>query len=264
MATAAGITQAPLPEYDASGNVLTSPAPAAPAPAQKAAQPEYDASGNIIAPSAPSASAPAVPAEKSNKVVQVRYQVPDSFAQFGGKSHREQGVQEFTKGSTDEQQFLSRFPTAKAISSYERDLLPGEKVDTESPEARSERETHQAKVATAAAVGGTALAGTAGIAAGLAAPGTMGGVVTEINEGFMKDVSEHMLREVERLGAEKEAELSARIAQYASKPGVLLKFAGGALTEKLILSDMLTHGKVHEGLMQLFGLMPAKESKNGK
>jgi hypothetical protein len=71
--------------------------------------------------------------EPAPTLTQVRYQAPG------------QGIQEYTKGSTDEQQFLQRFPGAKAVSSYQRSPQPGETVSTEPPEARSARETAEAK-----------------------------------------------------------------------------------------------------------------------
>lgn len=106
---------------------------------------------------------------KPTSATQVRYQVPG------------QGIQEYTKGSTDEQQFLQRFPGAQAVSSYERKLQPGETINTESPETRSARETAQAKpaiglsVATGLAPLGGPIAAAAGIPA-VAAPLVEGGL----------------------------------------------------------------------------------------
>jgi len=93
-------------------------------------------------PSAPyqAASTPAIPAfnpsapYQTAPVTQIRYTAPG------------QGVQEFVKGSTDEQQFLQRFPGAKAIpGSYQRPLQPNEQVDTETPATRTARQTKQGK-----------------------------------------------------------------------------------------------------------------------
>jgi hypothetical protein len=65
---------------------------------------------------------------------QIRYSVPG------------QGIQEFTKGSTDEQQFLQRFPTATALpNTYKRKLQTGETIDTEAPQVRTARETADAR-----------------------------------------------------------------------------------------------------------------------
>lgn len=72
-------------------------------------------------------------ASEPTTATQIRYQVPG------------QGIQEYTKGSTDEQQFLQRFPGAKAVGSYERKLQPGETIPTGTPEARSAQETAEAK-----------------------------------------------------------------------------------------------------------------------
>jgi hypothetical protein len=53
-----------------------------------------------------------------------------------------QGIQEFAAGSTNEQQFLQRFPQAKLIKSYRSPMdFP---VNTESPETRTARESKEA------------------------------------------------------------------------------------------------------------------------
>lgn len=97
----------------------------------------------------------------TSKVTQVRYQAPG------------QGTQEFTKGSTDEQQFLQRFPQAKAVSSYQRNLLPGETVSTEAPEVRSARETAEAKPVLGAAMAAPLAIGAAPIAGAMGATGLL-------------------------------------------------------------------------------------------
>lgn len=104
---------------------------------------------------------------KPTSATQIRYQVPG------------QGVQEYTKGSTDEQQFLQRFPGAKAVSSYQRQLQPGETISTESPETRSARETAQAKPA----IGMSVATGLAPLGAPLAAAMGVPAVAAPLVEG---------------------------------------------------------------------------------
>lgn len=112
--------------------------------------------------------------ESAPTSTQVRYQVP------------EQGIQEYTKGSTDEQQFLQRFPGAKAVSSYQRNLQPGETVNTEAPEARSARETAEAKQS----LGPAAAVGLAPLGAPIATALGVGAVATPLIEGAVAGLGE--------------------------------------------------------------------------
>lgn len=131
-----------------------------------------DDNGNPIAASAPAASSAPIYLDENTgepaasnapaRATQIRYSAPG------------QGVQEYTKGSTDEQQFLRRFPNAKAVSSYERTLMPHETVNTENPDVRSARETSEAKkslgaaAAVVPAVAAAPIVGAMGAGAGLA------------------------------------------------------------------------------------------------
>ncbi len=112
--------------------------------------------------------------EPAPTLTQVRYQVPG------------QGIQEYTKGSTDEQQFLQRFPGAKAVSSYQRSPQPGETVSTEAPDVRSARETSEAKrsLGPAVAAGLAPLASAAGpvLGVGAAAMPLVEGAVAGLGE----------------------------------------------------------------------------------
>jgi hypothetical protein len=107
-------------------------------------------------------------------LTQVRYQVPG------------QGVQEYTKGSTDEQQFLQRFPGAKAVSSYQRTPQSGEAVSTESPETRSTRETAEAKQSLGPAVA----AGLAPLASAAAPVLGVGAAAMPLVEGAVAGLGE--------------------------------------------------------------------------
>jgi hypothetical protein len=92
-----------------------------------------------------------------------------------------QGVQDFPAGSTDEQQFLQRFPQAKLVKSYQSPAaFP---VSTETPEARTARETQAAKKgmvqagAISAALGLSLLPETWPLAAKVGAAAGVGGLV---------------------------------------------------------------------------------------
>jgi hypothetical protein len=131
-------TSAPSNDIDLSAGLV--PQQSAPASTASASGSDIDLSAGLV------------PASQ-NTAQQVRYVAPG------------QGIQEFTKGSTDEQQFLQKFPTAKVIpgktGTYQRALQPGETVDTEAPAVRAARETKQGKKAigqsmkTAAVIGGS-------------------------------------------------------------------------------------------------------------
>ena len=115
--------------------------PAAPPQTIQFDQPAYDPNAS---PHAGTYDSPDMFAKAPSAVGQVRYQVPG------------QGIQEFVKGSTDEQEFLRRFPNAKQISGFTRSNLPNETIDTETLQARTARQTEQAKrmlVTTGAAAG---------------------------------------------------------------------------------------------------------------
>lgn len=101
----------------------------------------------------------------------------------------------------------------------------------------------------------------AGGAAGIVGAGELGGAafapaVTEntVGTGILDEFGKEIVRQVTKIGPSKAAQLASRIAQYAARPGHLVKFPGGALAEKLIVGDLLRRTKLFEGLLGHFGL----------
>jgi hypothetical protein len=142
-------------------------------------------------------------------LTQVRYQVPG------------QGIQEYTKGSTDEQQFLQRFPGAKAVSSYQRSPQPGETVSTEAPEVRSVRETAEAK----RSLGPAAAAGIAPLGAPLATALGVGGAAAPLIEGAVAGLGELGGRSMVGQGGptKEDVEAAGRTAAVTTTLGTVLR-----------------------------------------
>ena len=100
--------------------------------------------------------------------------------------------------------------------------------------------------------GGTASIVAGGELAGAAlAPTT---AESTVGTGIMDEFGKEITRQVMKIGPSRAAQLASKLVQLGSKPGLIAKFPGGALTEQLILGDMLSKGKLHENLLNLFGL----------
>ena len=101
----------------------------------------------------------------------------------------------------------------------------------------------------------------AGGTVGLVAGGELAGAAlapttaeSAVGTGIMDEFGNEIMKQVTKIGPSRATQLASKIGQYAAKPGMIAKFPGGALVEKLIVGDMLRRTKVLDTLLGHFGL----------